>query len=217
MGSLDFVRRLVARGAEVDARMTRRRDPIKFCAGDFGFVGATPFLLATKNRGPRADALLLVVGADPRGRRRRVTPFLAAAGVGTHNAGEDAGTESGGARGLQFMLDLGADINAVDDNGETAMHGAASRQFRWWSGSWSRRARVGGLESREQVRLDAVDGRLGRSTVQQHPGVGRHRRRHPGGAGGRHRHGRGLRRRTTPRSTGGTANLRPVSEGDYER
>ena len=30
---------------------------------------------------------------------------------------------------MQFTLDHGADINAVDDNGETAMHGAAYANF----------------------------------------------------------------------------------------
>ena len=78
--------------------------------------------------------LLLSLGADPTmPDADGVTPLLAAAGVGTHNAGEDAGTEPEVLETLQFMLDRGADINAVDHNGETAMHGAAYRQFPWWS------------------------------------------------------------------------------------
>src|SRR5262249_37902345 len=30
---------------------------------------------------------------------------------------------------VKMLLDLGADINAVDDNGDTAMHGAAYNQY----------------------------------------------------------------------------------------
>ena len=30
---------------------------------------------------------------------------------------------------MQQLLDLGADINAIDDNGETAMHGAAYKNL----------------------------------------------------------------------------------------
>jgi ankyrin repeat protein len=52
-------------------------------------------------------------------------PLLAAAGIGTLAPGEEAGTESEILEALRFLLDLGADINAVDNNGETAMHGAA--------------------------------------------------------------------------------------------
>ena len=48
-----------------------------------------------------------------------------AAGIGTRSPGEDAGTEEQVVEAMQVALDLGADINAVDNNGETAMHGAA--------------------------------------------------------------------------------------------
>jgi ankyrin repeat protein len=55
-----------------------------------------------------------------------VTPLLAAAGVGVLANGDDsAGTEDEAIEVVQLLLDLGADINAVDDEGKTAMHGAA--------------------------------------------------------------------------------------------
>ena len=54
------------------------------------------------------------------------TPLLAAAGVGALGDGDEAaGTEEEAVEAVRVLLDLGADINAVDDNGETAMHGAA--------------------------------------------------------------------------------------------
>src|SRR5262249_52395931 len=43
--------------------------------------------------------------------------------------GEDAGTESEVLEAMQVALELGNDINAVDNNGETAMHGAAYKNL----------------------------------------------------------------------------------------
>jgi ankyrin repeat protein len=57
------------------------------------------------------------------------TPLMAAAGLGTRSPGEDAGTESEVVEAMQVALDLGADLNAVDNNGETAMHGAAYKNL----------------------------------------------------------------------------------------
>ena len=39
--------------------------------------------------------------------------------------GEAAGTEEEAVEAVRLLLDQGADINAIDNNGETAMHGAA--------------------------------------------------------------------------------------------
>lgn len=44
-------------------------------------------------------------------------------------AKQEAGTEPEALEAVQLVLDLGSDINAVDDNGETAMHGAAYKSL----------------------------------------------------------------------------------------
>jgi ankyrin repeat protein len=123
MTSLELVRKLVQRGADINARMTK---PIKFGLTGLNTMGATPFLLAAKTADAELMRLLASLGADPTiPNADHSTALMAAAGLGTRSPGEDAGTESEVVEALQVALDLGADINAVDDKGETAMHGAA--------------------------------------------------------------------------------------------
>jgi hypothetical protein len=55
--------------------------------------------------------------------------LMTAAGLGTRSPGEDSGTEEEVIEAMQVALDHGADINAVDQNGETAMHGAAYKNL----------------------------------------------------------------------------------------
>ncbi len=54
---------------------------------------------------------------------------MMAAGLATRSPGEDAGTESEVLEAVQVALTLGADVNAVDTNGETAMHAAAYKNL----------------------------------------------------------------------------------------
>ncbi len=125
--SLEFVRRLVAAGADVNARHG------KAPSGNLRLnkTHATPFLLAAETGDLPLLQLLLELGADPRLQNAdHCTPLLAAAGVGVLGNGEEsAGTEEEAIATVQMLLDLGLDINAMDDNGNTAMHGAA---FKSW-------------------------------------------------------------------------------------
>src|SRR5262245_15474047 len=126
LSSLQFVRKLVQHGADVNARLKTGKSG----RGLVSRVGATPFLLAAVTDDAALMRLLVELGADPLlGNVDQCTPLMAAAGVGTIAPLEEAGTEPEALEAVQLVLDLGADINAVDANGETAMHGAAYKSL----------------------------------------------------------------------------------------
>jgi ankyrin repeat protein len=123
MDSLEFVRKLIASGADPNRRVTER-PPAGITS--LNMIGGTPFLLAARTADIPLMRLLVDLGADPLlANEDNATPLLVAAGVGTSSPGEDPGTELEVMQAVQLALDLGGDINHVDDNGETVMHGAA--------------------------------------------------------------------------------------------
>ena len=127
--SLQFVGALVARGANVNARLNKVPRP-PASATLLGTEGATPFLMAADRADVPLMRELLKVGADPLlPNADKSTPLMAAAGLGTSDPLEEAGTEDEALDAVKMLLDLGADINAVDNKGDTAMHGAAYGNF----------------------------------------------------------------------------------------
>jgi uncharacterized protein len=127
MSSLEFAKKLVAKGADVNARITRR---VNLTNTRFHDIGATPYLQAAITADADYMKALVALGADPLLKNAEgSTALMTAAGLGTRSPGEDAGTEEEVIEAMQVALDHGADINAVDQNGETAMHGAAYKNL----------------------------------------------------------------------------------------
>src|SRR6185436_7668752 len=90
--SLEIVKKLVAKGANIDARMTRK---VNFGLTALNTNGATPFCLAARSADAELMRFLAALGADPKiPTADGATPLIVAAGLGTRSPGEDAGTDS---------------------------------------------------------------------------------------------------------------------------
>jgi ankyrin repeat protein len=127
MSSLALVKKLAAHGANLNARMTRRANLNNTRANE---LGATPYFLAALTADAELMRTLVALGADPLlTNADNSTPLMVAAGLATRSPGEDAGTEGEVLEAVQVALDHGANLNAVDNNGETAMHGAAYKNL----------------------------------------------------------------------------------------
>ena len=123
MGSLTIVRKLVAHGADVNFRMTSATSPGKH---SLNTLGATPFLAAARTADAELMRLLHDLGADPAiPTEKGTTPLIVAAGLGVRAPDEDAGTAEEVVEAVKLALELGGDPNAIDNDRNTAMHGAA--------------------------------------------------------------------------------------------
>jgi ankyrin repeat protein len=140
---LDFVKTLLARGADPNARLAR--SPSRFgysapmfqhrvdVAGDGVFLvtlesllaGATPFVLAALAGDVSAMRMLLDAGADPLlATNANLTPLMAAAGIGRFPA-QTRVTESNALAAVKLALELGGNVNAANEHGDTPLFGAA--------------------------------------------------------------------------------------------
>ena len=126
MTSIEFVKKIAAKGANLNAKMTIRTN---VGLSSLNTSGATPFLLAARTGDAELMRLLAKLGADPLlPNVDGTTPLMVAAGVGTRSPGEDAGTNEEVLEAVKVAVELGNDVNAVDRHGETAVHGAAYKQ-----------------------------------------------------------------------------------------
>ena len=127
--AMDFIKVLLDHGANVNARLkanTEIRNGQR--ATWLNEAGATPFLRAALCGDIEVMKLLLAHGADPKiATEDHTTPLMAAAGVGysdgfIHDRSIEETLEA-----MKLILDLGADVNAANDQGLTALHGAAHK------------------------------------------------------------------------------------------
>jgi uncharacterized protein len=126
VSDFDLMSALIERGADVNAVTTKApRDGIRSIGKK---IGATPFFFAAKGVDLEAMHFLVSKGADVfKPNVEGTTPLMAAAGVGIWRIGESPGTREEALEAVAYLHRLGADVNTVDENGETAVHGAAHR------------------------------------------------------------------------------------------
>jgi ankyrin repeat protein len=127
LDSLDLVRKLVEHGANLNARQTA--EPKDGNRNMLNRIGSTPLLQAAKTADVPLMRLLLASGADPAiTTEEGTTALMVAAGVGIWAPGESPGDHDEGLAAVKLAFEAGGgDVNDVDDNGETAMHGAVYR------------------------------------------------------------------------------------------
>jgi len=119
---------LLAHGANVNAQKKSQEVRWKGQRHRRGLIGATPFLLAAKAADIELMRLFLANGADPTiVTANGITPLMAAAGI-AWASNQDHATESQVLEAVKLIVnELHADVNALNDFGESAMHAAAYR------------------------------------------------------------------------------------------
>ena len=123
---LDLMRELLVKGADPNARMTRKLWYRKFRYGDDWVDpnGGTAFWRAAQANDVAAMKLLKDAGADPKiAPKNGVNALLVAAGVGFEyqltNIAPDARLDA-----LKYLVEeCGFDVNSKDEQGYTALHG----------------------------------------------------------------------------------------------
>jgi len=125
---LRLVKALLAHGANVNARMTKRQP--SFATGYTDAIGATPLLLAASVQDSEMMRILLAAGADPKIQTAtKATAIMAATGL-NHGIGESLNTEAQAIEAVKLLLDLGVDPKGETTVGENALFGPA---YRGWN------------------------------------------------------------------------------------
>jgi ankyrin repeat protein len=125
---LRLVKALLAHGAKVNARMTKRQP--SFATGYVDAVGATPLLLAASVDDVEMMHILLDAGADPKIQTAtKASTIMAATGL-NHGIGESFVTEAEAMAAVKILLDLGVDAKGETTFNENALFGPA---YRGWN------------------------------------------------------------------------------------
>jgi uncharacterized protein len=140
MDHLDFIKLLLAKGARVNTRICGVESSAKECKGDttetrtnftmqwLSEEGATPFLRAAQSGDVTLMKLLLDRGADPKiATAHGVTALEVASGIGWVEGITFEWSPEQSLEAVRMCLDLGIDVNNADDEGRTALHGAAHK------------------------------------------------------------------------------------------
>ncbi len=129
MDELAFIKFLLDRGADPNAPMTAKLPPRQTQNPVLTGNGATPFIRASRSADVTTMKLLLAHGADPKLTSNDHTNAIitAATGMGARFAGGEEKPEPESIAAIKLCLENGVDINAVNDKGDTAVHGAAAR------------------------------------------------------------------------------------------
>jgi ankyrin repeat protein len=129
--SIEVIKKMIAKGAHLDARMTKNgmKDGQR---NRLNRLGATAFFLAAKNTDVEVLKVLLAAGADATiPSADKTTPLMVASGLMLWNPGEDGGSLLGQEQevleAVKICVEHGNDINVANMYGETALHGAAYR------------------------------------------------------------------------------------------
>jgi ankyrin repeat protein len=140
MDHLDYIKLLLAKGANVNARICGVDSKPDACKGDStetrtNFTmqwlfedGATPFLRAAQSGDVTLMKLLLAHGANPKiNTAHDVTPLAVASGIGWVEGVTYEWSPEENIEAVKMCLDLGIDPNVKDDEDRTALHGAAHK------------------------------------------------------------------------------------------
>ena len=186
MDHLDFIKKLLAAGANVNARAkdsteTRTIFTMQWLYED----GATAFLRAAQSGDVELMKLLLERGADPKiATTNNTTALAVASGIGWVEGVTYEHSPKDSLEAVKMLLDLGLDPTIADGDGRTALHGAAHKgrnevvQLLVEHGGrldardfGSRDTGIGALQGRGWMPVDYADGlvRVGVQSALPHP------------------------------------------------
>jgi len=129
MDHLDFIKLLIDKGANVNARMKdSSQTRTVFTNQWLDENGATAFLRASQSGDIVLMKLLLAHGADPKiATTLGVTALQVASGIGWVEGITYEWSDKDTLEAVKMLLDLGLDPNAQADTGRVALHGAAHK------------------------------------------------------------------------------------------